>query len=194
MRVSRLQSPRSGARAAAVAVLAVLAFFAALAFGTLGAAPARATTVEPVSPAALAARSDLIARVVVRSAAPAWVGRRILTFYELEVLEAWRSADDEAPARVLLALPGGVVGALGQRVAGTPVLEEGARYVVCLGDDVGPRGARGIIGLWQGIWREGESGLVAFDHAGPVPPAASSPLSSVTSSLSALRDALGVAP
>lgn len=156
-----LETHFSGRRLRAAAAL-VVALFAA------PAPPAAATTVAPQEPEALAASSDLVAVVEIRSTSSAWVGRRILTFYEAEVVEVWRTRDAVAPRRVLLALPGGVVGAIGQRVPGMPVLEVGRRYVACLGDDDGPRGARGIMGFWQGLWRLEQEGVSAFGHAGPV--------------------------
>lgn len=162
-------------------VAAALSALLGIAIVDTAGAPARATTVAPLSPAELGARSDLVADVVVRSRAASWVGRRIITFYEVEVLDRWRSADPRSPATALVALPGGVVEGIGQRVAGTPVLDVGGRYVLCLGDDVGPRGARGVIGLWQGAWRVvagapsapgedpgGPAGLIGFKHDGPV--------------------------
>lgn len=182
-------------------VAAVLAALVGIAIVDIAGSQARATTVVALSPAELGARSDLVADVVVRSRSTSWVGRRIITFYEVEVLDGWRSDDPRPPATALVALPGGVVDGIGQWVAGTPVFDVGGRYVLCLGDDVGPRGARGVIGLWQGAWLVvpgapaapgahpgadpgGAAGLIGFDHDGPV--AARTPLLDVE----ALRAAL----
>lgn len=133
------------------------------------AGPALATSVEALDEGQLAARSDLIARVVVTSARAERVGRRVITFYELDVVDAWRTRDATAPHKTVLALPGGVVEvdgrSIGQLVPGTPVLTVGRAYVLCLGDDVGPQGARGIVGLWQGAFEVLDSGkLRAFVH------------------------------
>lgn len=111
-----------------------------------------ATTVEPLDDAALVERSDLIARVVVTSARAERVGRRVLTFYEVDVVEAWSTRDGTAPTRTVVALPGGIVGGIGQVVPGTPTLQVGQQYVLCLGDDDGPSRARGVVGLWQGAF------------------------------------------
>lgn len=136
--------------------------------------PAIATTVEQLDDRALALRSDLIARVIVKSARAERIGRRVITFYELDVKDAWLTRDARAPMRTVLALPGGLVQvegrSLGQIVPGTPVLTVGAAYVLCLGDDVGPRGARGLIGLWQGAFAVLDAGhLRGFVHGGSAP-------------------------
>jgi hypothetical protein len=149
---------------------------ASLAIALLLALPALSTTIPPLSAHDLVERSDLVARVVVRSHESAWVGKKILTFYELDVVGApWvaRTASDGADtgAHALVAFPGGVVGDIGQSVPGTPVLVDGAEYVLCLSKPVGPRGARAPIGLWQGVWAVDASGAVrAFTHAGPSTP------------------------
>ena len=164
-------SPCYSARMVRVAVAAVCALF-------LAAGPALATSIPELSPRELAARSDLVGVFRVVSHESAWVGRRIITFYQVDVEERWQTAADttaaDQPLHVVIALPGGVVGDIGQRVAGTPLLEDGQRYVACLGHDVGPRGGRAIIGLWQGLWRVGEDGLLTpFHH--DAPSSASSP-------------------
>ncbi len=143
-----------------------------LAFVVAVSLPGLATTVEPLDDQALVARSDLIAVVVVTGVHAERVGRRVFTFYDLDVADVWRSRDQVAPANVVLAVPGGVVDvegrSLGQAVAGMPVLVVGRTYVLCLGDDVGPRGARGIVGLWQGAFAVLEGlQLRAFAHGGP---------------------------
>ncbi len=126
------------------------------------------TTIPTFTPRQLVDRSDLVARVVVRSHESAWVGRKILTFYDLDVVDAWSSHDPQAPRRALVAMPGGIVGALGQAVPGTPVLEDAHAYVLCMSRGVGPRGARAVIGLWQGVWAIDQAGaLHGFTHAGP---------------------------
>lgn len=188
-RMFRLRPPRFVVVAARAKVELVVELIAAFIAALIVAMPpAHATTVEPLSLAELGARSDLVAEVVVRSRSSSWVGRRIITFYEVEVLDGWRTQDREAPRTALVALPGGIVDDVGQRVPGTPVFDVGARYVLCLGDDVGPRGARGVIGLWQGAWLVDQRGLVGFDHPGPRDP------STGLADPVALRAALTVGP
>lgn len=114
------------------------------------------TTVEALDDAALVERSDLIARVVVLGARAEYVGRRIITFYDVGIVETWhaRSTVEQGTqgTRTVVALPGGVVDGIGQMVPGVPILEVGKQYVLCLGDDTGPSRARGVVGLWQGAF------------------------------------------
>jgi hypothetical protein len=139
---------------------------------------ARATTVEPLDDSALVQRSDLIARVMVTSARAERVGRRIITLYDLDIVDVWHARDRVPPRHTTLALPGGIIDvggpggarSLGQVVPGTPVLEVGRAYVLCLGDDVGPQRARGLVGLWLGAFEVLDSGgLRAFVHGGARP-------------------------
>jgi hypothetical protein len=142
------------------------------AFVTAVAAPAAATTVVPMTPAEIASSSDAVARVVVRGHEARWVGRRILTFYTVDVVDLWaeRPGTQALARRVIVALPGGVVGGVGQRVPGVPELVDGQSYVLCLGAATGPEGARGVVGLWQGVWRLDERGVVqGYTHDGEVP-------------------------
>jgi len=107
-------------------------------------------TVPPLSPTALAARADVVVEGVVTSARARWVGRRILTFYIV-------TPDGVGAPSIVVAVPGGVVGALGQRVPGAPVLHAGQRYRLHLGPADGPADvdggppSRGIIGFFRGV-------------------------------------------
>lgn len=157
--------------------MVLLAFAFALALPT--------TTVATLDDAQLVARSDLVAHVVVTAAHAERVGRRVITFYDVAIVETW-STKEAGPgtspgatgpgSTTLVALPGGVVDGIGQLVPGTPVLEVGGAYVLCLGDDVGPKGARGVVGLWQGAFalvdgeRAGSAGRFrTFTHGGGPP-------------------------
>lgn len=125
-----------------------------------------ATTMEPLTDQALVERSDLVARVVVRSARAERIGRRIITFYDVDIVETWRSRDAAPPRTTTVGLPGGIVDGIGQVVPGTPVLEVGKHYVLCLGDDNGPHRARMITGLWLGAFAVVDgSRLRPFTHA-----------------------------
>ena len=131
-----------------------------------------ATTVEPLDDSALVERSAVIARVVVTSARAERVGRRVLTFYEVDVVDTWHARDAAGAQvkRTVVALPGGVVDGIGQLVPGTPRLQVGKQYVLCLGDDNGPSGARGVVGLWQGAFGVVDAAgarLRPFTHGAP---------------------------
>jgi hypothetical protein len=90
-----------------------------------------ASTVEALSPAELASRSDRVAHVRVASVHARWAGdgMRIVTEVEFEVLRTWRGPSS---ARLTAMVPGGVVGRIGQRVAGAPAFHEGDEVVVFL--------------------------------------------------------------
>jgi hypothetical protein len=132
-----------------------------------------ATTVEPFDDAVLVERSDLIARVVVTNARAERVGRRIITFYDVDVVETWHARNrTTSVVRTVVALPGGVVDGIGQLVPGTPRFEVGKQYVLCLGADDGPQRARGVVGLWQGAFAVVEDAvhvarLRPFTHGAP---------------------------
>jgi hypothetical protein len=117
---------------------------------------AGATTVPALTPAQVAARSDVVVEGRVLSRESAWVGRRIFTFVTFEVdatLRGSLAAAEARTRRVTVAIPGGVVGGLGQKVAGAPVLDDGARYALCLSHANGPNGARGVVMYQRGAWR-----------------------------------------
>jgi nitrous oxidase accessory protein NosD len=138
---SHLASPRSFFCAVSLVIAAAFAV------------PASATTVEPLDVAALHARADVVVRAKITRAEPRFVGTRIFTFYSATVGQTF--AGKPGP-EVVIALPGGIIGALGQRVAGVPALDVGAEYVLFLGKADGPaldaRAGRAIIGLWQGVF------------------------------------------
>ena len=122
--------------------------------------PVRATTVPPMTPAALQAAADVVFDGVVVATTTRRVGRRILTFVSLV------SGDGPVVQRMLVAIPGGVVGDTAQVVPGAPILEPGQRCRLYLGradgprlDDTGPA-ARGIVGFWRGAFVVGDRGEV----------------------------------
>lgn len=139
-------------------------------------APATATSVIPLDDAALHARADLIVEGTVVAAEAAWVGRRIVTFHRVNIVGGIGAVGNSAEAQtvggqtVVVAVPGGVVGDVGQVVFGAPRLAVGTRYRFFLGAPIGPhyRGSptRGIVGIWQGVFvLDGDSAL-PFDHRG----------------------------
>src|SRR5688572_28220544 len=134
--------------------LASLAFLLALV--TVGAHDARATTVT-LTLDEIVSQSDVVVRVTVVASSTRWVGRRIVTFHELRVDDVLRAnGNAKSPSIMTLALPGGVVDGIGQRVAGTPELRAGSSYVLCLSKEMslGKASDRGraLVGLWRGAW------------------------------------------
>jgi hypothetical protein len=95
------------------------------------AGPALGSLVEASSVEDLARRSDTVVRgkveriVYDRSAD----GKRIFTYAEVVPSGVWRGA---APARLTVAVSGGVVGGIGQRVIGAPTFTQGEEVVLFL--------------------------------------------------------------
>lgn len=143
-------------RHASAAITAVLS--CAVLLGT----PVHAATFTTTSFHELAELADVVVRVRVTSAEARWLDEsgpsRLVTFHEARVLEVvkGRVTDDEARAGTLLVgVPGGVLGDVGQRVPGAPALEVGREYLLLLGRAEGPGGARGIAGLSHGVLPSG---------------------------------------
>jgi hypothetical protein len=136
------------------------------------------TTVRLAPHDVLVARADVIAVGRVAARECLWQGRRIVTRYRVDVSEVWKGA----PVQWLtLELPGGVVGTLGQQVAGTPSFAEGERllvYGVGVGEVVHP------VALGQGVFRlqDGRAERVLDVHV--IGPEVTQPLTE-----QALRDA-----
>jgi len=128
---------------------------------------ARATTV-PLTFDEIVTKSDVVARVTVVEASSRWVGRRIITFHELRVDEVLHGAT--ASRTVTLAVPGGVVDGIGQRVFGAPELRKGSSYVLCMSPELTigtapPDRGRAIVGLWRGAWKvQPDMTLAPFAH------------------------------
>lgn len=100
--------------------------------GVLGVStPADATVIRPLTLSGLVERADRVVRARVRGAWSAWASdeRRIFTWTELEVLETWTGAVEDA---VVVRTLGGVVGEIGMKVSGTPQFSPGAEVVVFL--------------------------------------------------------------
>lgn len=122
------------------------------------AAAASATTYAHITLEELAARADVVVRARVGDGEARWLERagpaRIVTFHRVDVLEVLqgRLTDAEGAERSLtVGVPGGVVGEIGQRVHGAPKLASGDVVVIFLGPATGPGGARGVVGLEQGV-------------------------------------------
>jgi hypothetical protein len=92
---------------------------------------ALAAVAVPASVEGLARSSDAVVRGTVLAARSRWTADRlrIVTSVELGVASTWRGA---APARIVVLVPGGVVGDLGQRVDGLASFEPGEEVVAFL--------------------------------------------------------------
>ncbi|MBI1948097.1 MAG: hypothetical protein HYS27_20570 [Deltaproteobacteria bacterium] len=143
-----------------------LGVFAAALLLTL---PVGATTMPERSAAEVAAASALVVEATVLDARVVRVERRIVTVTELRVERVLRSAEPGvAPTVVTVALPGGELAGIAQKVPGTPELRVGARYLLCLSAEV-LAGARAVVGLWQGAWLVDGGALRPFTPAGLAP-------------------------
>lgn len=145
--------------------------------------------------------ADVVVRGRVVRQNAAWLERdgpsRIVTFYELEIQEALYGAladEENQQKRIRFGVPGGEVGDIGQYVHGAPQLRIGDEIVAFLGAGAGPGGARGVLGLNQGILRVGEHGpgaavgtLLPVDSAFEVAPNGVAARRDVSISLRELR-------
>ena len=95
----------------------------------------------------LAQKSTAIVRARVSGSHSAYRGADIYTYFQLEILEVWKSSG-QTPTEV--AVPGGAVGGIRQSVAGAPVLKPGEEYVVFLWTS--RSGLTQVIGLTQGLF------------------------------------------
>ncbi len=130
------------------------------------AAGAWATQFAPRSVDERVALADAVVEVTVQAATAAWVDGRVVTFVSADVHRWFKGPGGD---EVLVGVPGGVVGDLGQRVYGAPGLEVGARYVLLLGPGLGPDGARGLVMLEEGVFGAAPGGSdepVRFDSFG----------------------------
>ncbi len=120
----------------------------ALAAGLSFATVSQAATVEALELPELARRADRIAWAKVESLDARWTsdGARIVTDVSLRVTETWKGRQDE---RIDVLVPGGVVGRVGQRMAGAPELHVGQELVVFL-EASGDRSI--VLGLSRGLF------------------------------------------
>jgi hypothetical protein len=118
------------------------------------AARADAATVLAQSVEDLARASDAVLRGRVENVVCRRVGGRIVTDIAIARAELWRGS---APARLTIAVPGGEVDGIGQRVDGAPAFSAGEDVVVFVRD--GGHGRYHVVGLAQGKY--GVEGAVA---------------------------------
>ena len=107
---------------------------------------APATTLQRLTMDEMIQKSTSIVRAKVLGSHSAWRGPDIYTWYELEVLEGWKSG---GTSKIEVAIPGGVEKGLRQVVAGAPSLNVGQEYVIFLWTS--RSGLTQVIGLSQGL-------------------------------------------
>ena len=117
-----------------------------------------------------------------------WQDGRIFTRVSIDVLEVWSGRAPD-PATIEVFTLGGVVGDVGQRVDGMPVIAGGERVALLLARDSADR--YHPVGMWQGVFHvvgEGDDPPIARSQ---VPVALVGPRSvSLPTTLSALRRAV----
>lgn len=121
---------------------------------------ASATTMLEQDVAALTKASAVVVRAKVLASQARWTAdrARIVTDTEVEILDAWKGAP---AARVVVMQPGGIVGEVGQKVAGAARFTVGEELVLFLE----PRGDRYTVsGMSQGAFHVERSsdGKTAF--------------------------------
>lgn len=128
--------------------------------GLAVASVASATTMLEQGVAALTKASAVVVRAKVLASQARWTAdhARIVTDTEVELVDAWKGAP---AARVVVMQPGGIVGELGQKVAGAARFTVGEEVVLFLE----PRGDRyTVTGMSQGAFHVERSsdGKTAF--------------------------------
>lgn len=121
-------------------------FIAVLAFCSLP-STLFATTVRPLSLGELHQEAERVVVARVLESRGFWVGTRIFTEHRVERVEALRGV---LPKQFRIMTLGGVVGDLGQRVEGAPLLRRNRTYVFFL-KEMGGGDFYRPIGLWQGV-------------------------------------------
>jgi hypothetical protein len=116
-------------------------------------APASATTLQQLTLDDMIQKSTSIVRARVIGSRSAYHGAGIYTYFQIQVLETWKSS---GPAAIEVAIPGGVANGIRQSVAGSPALKPGEDYVLFLW--AGPSGLTQVIGLSQGVFKLSEGG------------------------------------
>ena len=116
-------------------------------------APGSATTLQQLTIDDMIQKSTAIVRARVTGSHSAYRGASIYTYFQIQVLETWKSS---GPAATEVAIPGGVANGIRQSVAGAPALKTGEDYVLFLW--AGPSGLPQVIGLSQGVFKLSEGG------------------------------------
>jgi hypothetical protein len=113
----------------------------------LAISPVFATTLEQLTLADMARQSTSIVRARVTGSRSAYQGAAIYTYFQLQVLDTWKSASANGVATEV-AVPGGAVDGIRQSVTGAPELKTGQEYVLFLWTS--RSGLTQVIGLSQG--------------------------------------------
>src|ERR1700736_3721117 len=94
-------------------------------------APAGATTLERLTLDDMAQKSTAIVRARVTGSHAGTRGTNIYTYFELQVIESWKSAEKTSgPTTTEVAVPGGAFDGVRQSVTGAPELKPGQEYVL----------------------------------------------------------------
>ncbi|MBZ5673959.1 MAG: hypothetical protein LAP61_06905 [Acidobacteriia bacterium] len=112
-----------------------------------------ATTLEQLTLDEMAQKSTAIVRARVTGSHAATRGADIYTYFQLQVLETWKSSGQ---ASTEVAVPGGVVDGIRQSVSGAPELKPGQEYVLFLWTS--RSGLTQLMGLSQGLFKVSEEG------------------------------------
>lgn len=185
-----MKSVRLRSRIAPVACVAAAAALGAL---TAGPQSAFATSYPSIEERGLTTTSTLVVRGQILSKTTQYLGgperkQKLATLYTItvvEVLKGTLTVGEADEARVVIGLPGGELGEIGQRVSGVPALAIDDEYVLFLGPPSGPGGARGVVGHALGTYR-----VTARGHLLPDREYGGHP--SIPRRLELLRAALGV--
>lgn len=123
--------------------------------------PLCANSIEKKDLKRLSVEAKAIAEVVVLDRQAAWdqAGKLIWTHYTLQIRATWKGS---LPKTIRLSEPGGIVGAIGQRIAGVPTYEVGEALVIFLTEDALSQWR--TVGLIQGAFRiaqrtDGQAGV-----------------------------------
>jgi len=131
----------------------------ALVLGVIaGLAPrALATSLEQLTLDEMAQKSTAIVRARVTGSHSGMRGANIYTFFELQVMETWKSSGQTPGLTTTeVAIPGGVADGIRQSVTGAPELKPGQEYVLFLWTS--RSGLTQVIGLSQGLFQLSEEG------------------------------------
>jgi hypothetical protein len=115
---------------------------------TFALAALRATTLEQLTLDEMIQQSTSIVRARVGGSRTAYRGAGIYTFYQLAVLETWKSPSKSGGGPTEIAVPGGVVEGVRQIATGAPDLKPGQEYVLFLWTS--RSGLTQVMGLSQG--------------------------------------------
>jgi hypothetical protein len=117
---------------------------------------ARATTLEQLTLDDMTQKSTSIIRARVTGSHARTLGTNVYTYFELQVIETWKSAGPTGQTTTEVAVPGGAFKGIRQSVTGAPELKLGQEYVLFLWTS--RSGLTQVIGLSQGLFKVSEEG------------------------------------